>query len=102
MAARITIFHEQAIAEVVRESKPDRVTIANRAAADAESRAPVYRGHYRSGIGVEVSGDRVAIVDNDPDAFYKEYGTSDTSAHASVTRAASNYGRYSGMKPRGA
>lgn len=101
MAARITIYTEQAIREARELSTEERVAIANAAAADASGSAPVLTGAYRGGIGVEQSGDEVAIVNSDPDAFYKEYGTSDTPAHATMTNAARKHGKYSGMQPRG-
>ncbi|WP_280201218.1 hypothetical protein [Nocardia cyriacigeorgica] len=57
-------------------------------------------GAYRDGIGTEFSGTTVRVVDDDPDAIYKEYGTVDTPAHAAVTDAARRHGRYRGWTPR--
>lgn len=101
MTVRVTVFPAQAIAEALKISTPKRVEIANEIAAEARATAPVRTGEYRDGIGVEVSGDRVAAVDNDPESVYKEYGTSDTPAHAVLTEAAMRHGRYSGWQPRG-
>lgn len=101
MAARVTVFKAASIAEAVRISTPERVQIAEEIAAEAQGDAPVLTGAYRNGIEVVVSGDRVSVVDQDPDAVYKEYGTSDTPAHASITEAAMRHGKYTGWQPRG-
>lgn len=101
MAVRLTIFPDQAIAEARRLSTDERARIAHQAAGEARAAAPVLTGEYRGGIGVEVAGDDVRIVDNDPEAGYKEYGTADTPAHAVLTDVARRHGRYSGMQPRG-
>lgn len=97
---RVTIYREQLLAEARKISTEQRVEIAHQAAGDAAADAPVLTGQYRDGISVETAGDRVSIVDSDPDAIYKEYGTSDTPAHAALTEAASRYGKYSGWQPR--
>jgi hypothetical protein len=101
MAVRVTLNVAELYSEARRLSTPDRVDIAHQAAGDAVGSAPVLTGHYRDGIHVQADGDSVKIVDEDPDAIFKEYGTSDTPAHATLTEAAKNYGRYSGMQPRG-
>lgn len=98
---RVTVYAEQAIAEARQISTDDRVKIAEAAASGARSAAPVLTGAYRGGIGVETSGDQVSIVDTDPDAVYKEYGTSDTPAHMALTNSARQYGRYTGWAARG-
>lgn len=98
---RVTVYNRQALAEARRLSTPKRAQIAHQAAATARANAPVQTGEYRGGIGVEVNGDQVLIVDNDPEAFYKEYGTADTPAHAALTDAARQHGRYSGYQPKG-
>ena len=41
-----------------------------------------------------------ARIDTDPESVYKEYGTSDTPAHAVLTNAARKRGRYRGWSPR--
>lgn len=79
-----------------------RAQIAHMAAEDARSTAPVLTGEYRDGIGVVVDGEDVSIVDEDPTAIHKEYGTSRTPAHATLINAASGYGIYVGAMPRGA
>lgn len=101
MATRVTIYNDQAIREAYRLSTEKRAQIAHQIAADARADAPVRTGEFRAGIGVEVNGDQVMVVDNDPEAFYKEYGTSDTPAHATLTDAARAYGKYSGFQPKG-
>lgn len=101
MSARVTVYAAQAIAEARRISTARRVQIAGEIAAEAQADAPVLTGAYRNGISVEVSGDQVSVVDFDPDAVYKEYGTSDTPAHASLTEAAMHHGKYTGWQPRG-
>jgi hypothetical protein len=100
VTARVTLFRAELLREARRLSTEDRVRVAEEIARDAVSSAPVLTGEYRDGIGVETSGDDVAVVDNDPEAFYKEYGTSDTPAHATLTDAARKRGKYSGMTPR--
>lgn len=99
--ARITVYSERARRDARAISFDDRVEIAEQAAGDARAAAPVYTGAYRDGIGVETAGDRVFIVDNDPDAIYVEFGTVDTPAFAALTDAARQYGRYTGWQPRG-
>lgn len=98
---RVTVFPEQAIAEARRASTPDRIDIAHQIAGIAKSDAPVLTGHYRDGIHVEVNGDDVSVVDSDPNSPYKEYGTSDTPAHAVLTEAAKQFGKYTGWQPKG-
>lgn len=98
---RVTVYSRQAVVEAYRASTEQRARIAHEAAGIARGRAPVETGEYRDGIGVEVDGDSVRIVDNDPEAFYKEYGTSDTPAHATLTDAARQFGRYTGFQPKG-
>jgi hypothetical protein len=98
---RVTIYSRQAIAEAYRASTEQRARIAHQAAGIARDGAPVETGEYRDGIGVEVDGDDVRMVDNDPESIYKEYGTEDTPAHATLTDAARQFGRYSGFQPKG-
>lgn len=101
MAAKVTVFAAIATAQAARISTPKRVRVANEIAAEAKADAPVLTGAYRNGIEVQVDGDRVSVVDMDPESVYKEYGTSDTPAHASLTEAAMRHGRYTGWQPRG-
>jgi hypothetical protein len=98
---RVTLYRTELLAEARKLSTDQRVEIAHEAAGDAVADAPVLTGHYRDGISVETDGDRVSIVDSDPDAVYKEYGTSDTPAHMTLTEAASRYGKYTGWGARG-
>lgn len=101
MGARVTVYPAQAAREALRISTARRRAIAEQIAAEARSEAPVRTGEYRDGIGVEQDGNRVFAVDTDPEAIFKEYGTSDTPAHAALTDAARKHGRYSGWQPRG-
>lgn len=101
MAARVTVFTEQAHREAYRLSTPKRRQVAEEIASEARADAPVRTGEYRDGIGTRSEGDRVFVQDDDPEAIYKEYGTSDTPAHAALTDAARRHGRYSGWQPRG-
>lgn len=99
--ARVTVFGAIAKAEARRISTPRRIDIAEEAAAEATARAPVESGEYRNNIHVEVGGDDVSLVDDDETAIHKEYGTSDTPAHAVLTDAVRKHGRYTGMQPKG-
>ena len=100
MAVRVRVFHAQALAEARRLSTVQRVVVAREAAAEARADAPVRTGEYRDGITVQTEGDEVRLVDTDPEASHKEYGTSDTPAHAVLTDAARKRGRYRGWTPR--
>lgn len=100
MSARITIFREAAIREAIHISTEQRVQIANQIAGEAQAAAPVVSGAYRNGIHVSVEGDAVRVVDDDDAAIHKEYGTSDTPAHAVLTDAARSHGKYSGTQPK--
>jgi hypothetical protein len=97
---RVRVFAAEALREARALSTDERARIAREAAAEARADAPVRTGAYRDGIGVEVSGDEVRIVDTDPEAVHKEYGTVDTPAHAVLTDAARKRGRYRGWEPR--
>ena len=102
--ARVVIYRDQSREEAYMGSTEDRAQIAGQAADIARANAPVQTGEYRSGIGVVVDEGEglVQIVDDDPEAEWKEYGTSDTPAHAVLVNAASEFGKYSGVMPRGA
>ncbi|APU20947.1 hypothetical protein [Actinoalloteichus sp. GBA129-24] len=97
---RITVYPEQSRREAYRSSTPPRRTIAEAVVAGGRSDAPVLTGEYRDGMGVRQEGDRVFAEDTDDEAIYKEYGTSDTPAHASLTDSARRFGRYTGWTPR--
>lgn len=101
MAARVIIYAAQCEAEAKAGAVAGLVEVANLAANDARATAPVQTGEYKGGIGVEAAGDHAVLFDSDPEAFYKEYGTSDTPAHMTLTNAARKYGKYTGMGPRG-
>lgn len=101
MGVRVTVYAGQAIAEARKLSTEDRVQVAEEIEGEARSAAPVVTGAYRDGIRVEVNGTDVRVVDDDPTAGFKEYGTSTHAAHATLTDAARKHGKYSGMKPRG-
>jgi hypothetical protein len=97
----IEIYEDRVIADAWTGSTDQRAEIAQQAAGIARASAPVLTGRYKGGIGAEVAGDEVAVVDSDPVSRYKELGTSDTPAHAAVIQAASQFGRYDGLQPRG-
>lgn len=101
MRARVTVYHDKARMQARRISVPKRQHIAEQIAADARSLAPRLTSEYAESFSVETSGTQVRVVSNDDTAIHKEYGTSDTPAHASLTNAAARYGRYSGTRPRG-
>lgn len=96
MAVRVRIDRAGARRDAHRTSFDDRRRIARRAVDEARSEAPVLTGDYRDGMDVRTSGDDVLLVDTDPDAVHKEYGTSSTPAHMTMINAASRYGAYSG------
>lgn len=75
-----------------------RANVARLAAANARAVAPVVTGAYRGGIGVTVNrgSGEVTLVDTDPLAHLKEFGTVDTPAHMTLTNAARRYGRLVG------
>jgi hypothetical protein len=100
VTARLTIYGAIAERFAAGMSTPRRQQIGREIAAAARSAAPVLTGAYRDGIGTVFSGTTVRVVDEDPDGIYKEYGTSDTPAHAALTDAARARGRYRGWRPR--
>jgi hypothetical protein len=100
VSIRVRVFADIAIREARRASTPGRARIAEAAAADAVSSAPVDSGEYRSGMHASVNGDRVAVASDDPESIVKEFGTSDTPAHATVTNAVRKHGRYRGLQPK--
>lgn len=100
MSTRARVFPE-ALHQARKASTKGRQKIAAEIAADARSRAPVLTGAYRGGIGVKTQGDRVFVVDSDPESSYKEFGTIDTTAHATLTDAARKRGKYKGRQPKG-
>ncbi len=101
MAVRVFVYSAQARQAALEISTEKRAEIASQAADIARGSAPVDTGEYRGGIGVSVSGFDVKILDDDPEASFKEYGVKDRPAHATLTDAARRFGRYSGVQPRG-
>lgn len=101
MRARLTVYGDRVRRYASREGSFDeRKQIAEKIVQDARPLAPVVSYDYRGGIGVKVEGNSVMVVDDDENAIHKEYGTSDTPAHAALTTAAMGYGRYSGTRPK--
>ncbi|MGB3443889.1 MAG: HK97 gp10 family phage protein [Actinophytocola sp.] len=98
---RVTVFADEAVRLAREASVNERAEIARQAADDARATARVETGEFKSGIGVVVDGTLVRIVNDDPEAGFKEYGTSDTAPQATMTNAARRYGKYSGVQPKG-
>src|SRR5688572_8090780 len=100
MAARVTVYPDQAIAEAIRQSTPERVQIANQMVAIAQPQAAVETGLYKSSYGVEQNGDEVLAFNDDPAAQYIVFGTSDTPPHDELINAGRQFGKYSGWQPK--
>lgn len=98
MAVRVFVYSAQARQAALEISTAKRLEIADQAAGIARSSAPVLTGEYQSGVGVRAGGTDVVLVDDDPEAGYKEYGTSDTPPHMTLTNAARQFGRYFGSR----
>ena len=96
----MTVYQGVVAAQARRISTPDRAEIARQIVDVHRGSAPVVTGAYRDGATVVTSGDDVSVVNRDPAAVYKEYGTSDTPAHATMTNAARRFGRYTGWGAR--
>lgn len=92
--ARLQLFPPAIWSEAKDESLPDLRAMAEEAAETAREIAPVVSGAYRDGVDVEEENDMVFLVDNDPLAFIKEYGTVDTPAHAILSDAARELAQY--------
>lgn len=99
MAARIEIYDEVLIREAYRTTVGARTDIAEDIVHEGIDTAAVLTGEYRGGMNVSVNGTYVTAGDDDPESFWKEYGTVDTAAHAALTDAARKHGRYSGIQP---
>lgn len=95
----ITIYEDVSRRSARRLARPKLVEVAERIAADAQAFAPVQTGTYAGSFSVSTS-DGVRVESNDETAIHKEYGTSDTPAHAALTEAAMRHGKYSGTRPR--
>jgi hypothetical protein len=102
MVSRVRIFRAQAEREAREASTPARKEIGLDIAAEFRSTAPRRSGAFATAARVEVDGARVFVIDDDPLAFYKEYGTSKSRGAAALTNAARKFGKYSGFQPRGA
>lgn len=98
--ARITIYDGVARGEAREIAKPDLITVAGRIAGDASGFAPRRTGMYAGSFSVDTS-EGVRVISSDTTSIHKEYGTSDTPAHAALTEAAMRHGKYSGTRPRG-
>lgn len=98
--ARITIFETAARQEAKLIARPDLEKIAGQIAGDASGFAPRRTGRYAGSFAVDTSNG-VRVRSTDDTAIHKEYGTSDTPAHAALTEAAMRYGKYTGTQPRG-
>lgn len=81
-------------------STPERVRIAEEIEVASRARAAIDTGHFAASYKVEVSGDDVAVVNDDEAAFYIVLGTSDTPPHAEMIDEARKHGKYTGMTPR--
>ncbi|MDJ0405885.1 HK97 gp10 family phage protein [Rhodococcus qingshengii] len=99
--ARVTIYRDNAERDARRLSTEGRKDVAEQIKSEFEAIAPRRTGEYAGGASVTVDGDRVYVEDNDPEAFWKEYGTSRMRGIAALTNAARKHGKYSGFKPRG-
>lgn len=95
----VIIWYPNAADEIIAASTEQRIAIAERIVDDAQLHAPVRTGAFRDGLHVEISGDEVDIVDDDPAAFFIEYGTLDTPPAGVITEAAENEGEYHGKRP---
>jgi hypothetical protein len=101
VAVRVTVYSEQLRKEAMENSLPGRKDVAEQVVDRFRSTAPIKSGEYRSGASVTVDGSRVFVENSDPEAFYKEYGTSKTRAHSAMVNAARQFGKYTGFQPRG-
>lgn len=101
MVSRVRIFRAQAEREAREASAPARKEIGLEIAQDFRAAAPRRSGTFATSARVEVEGNRVYVIDDDPLAFYKEYGTSRSRGAATLTNAARKHGKYSGFQPRG-
>ena len=91
---RLTIYEAQVRSQATRASLPGRLDLAYEVALEAIDRAPVVSGAFRDGIDVAQEDGDVFIVDNDPIAFMKEYGTVDTEPIYLLTAAAEVLAKY--------
>lgn len=96
---KVTVYGNRSREQAARASRSGRLKIANQIAAEASGVAPRRTGTFAASFTVsDTSG--VRVHNTDPTAIHKEYGTSKTPAHATLTSVASRYGRYRGTRPR--
>lgn len=95
----VIVWYPSADADIIAASTEQRIAIAERIVDDAQQNAPVRTGAFRDGMHVEISGDEVDVVDDDPAAFFIEYGTLDTPPAGVITEAAESEGEYHGKRP---
>lgn len=99
--ARVTIYRDNAQREAREISTEGRKDIGEQIKSEFDATAPRRKGEYVGGSALVVEGNRVFVQSNDPEAFWKEYGTSRMRGIAALTNAARKHGKYSGFKPRG-
>jgi hypothetical protein len=101
VGVRITVFEAQAIAEAraALAANGGLRDIAEQIVGVARGSAPVESGEWMNSMQVTGGGDKVYASSTDDESIYKEYGTSDTPAHGTMTNAARQFGKYSGMQP---
>lgn len=102
MAARVVsvvVYPAQAIAEARATMGDALEVIAEAIVQVARATAPVESGEWRNSMTVTGGGDKVFAESTDEESIYKEYGTSDTPAHGTMTNAARQFGKYTGMQP---
>lgn len=95
----IIVWYPNAEEEILSATTEARIKVAERIVDEAQQHAPVRTGAFRDGLHVEISGAEVDIVDDDPAAFFIEYGTIDTPPAGVITEAAENEGEYHGKRP---
>lgn len=100
MAARVTVYTQQALREAYRLSTPRRVAIARQMVATARGQAAVETGLWQSSYDVQVDGERVFAVNTDPAAKFIAFGTTDTPPHMELVRAGQQFGTYTGWQAR--
>lgn len=94
------VWFPNAPGDIREASTAGRAEEARKIVQDAQEHAPVRTGEFRDSMYVTVSGEEVDIIDDDPAAFFIEYGTIDTPPAGVITRAAQQAGTYEGKLPR--
>lgn len=98
---RIVIYPGIAEAEARTGLGAALLQIATEIAAQAAQSVPVESGEWQSGIhATGGAGAKAYVMSDDEESIYKEYGTSHSPAHGTLTNAARAYGKYTGMEPR--